>query len=166
MSFWPKVDFRAKSAFWTPKSTFGPKNQKIGPKGDFGPKSAPFRKSDQKVKVGLSVADREPGSAASGPDRIHAQPGLPELVAFSVPLHSNKTRCKCYLHPQESPHVPPTFRTRTDTSCPCPAGRTKRCAKDSRVLFHMNSCAKVQSVHTKDRNSATQYPCAQRFYQH
>ena len=41
----------AKSAFWTPKLTFGPKNRKIGPKGDFGPKSAPFRKSDQKVKV-------------------------------------------------------------------------------------------------------------------
>ena len=80
----------AKSAFWTPKSTFGPKNRKIGPEGDFGPKSAPFRKSDQKVKVGLSVADTEPGSAASGPDRIHAQPGLPELVAFSVPIHSNK----------------------------------------------------------------------------
>ena len=69
--------------------TFGSNNRKIGPKGDFGPKSAPFRKSDQKVKVGLSVADTEPGSAASGPDRIHAQPGLPELVAFSVPLHSN-----------------------------------------------------------------------------
>ena len=81
--------FLGKSAFWTPKSTFGPKNRKIGPKGDFGPKSAPFRKSDQKVNVGLSVADTEPGSAASGPDRIHGRPGLPELVAFSVPLHSN-----------------------------------------------------------------------------
>ena len=93
-SFWPTVDFWTKSAFWTPKSTFGPKNRKIGPKGDFGPKSAPFRKSDQKVKVGLSVAQGEPGSTASGPDRIHAQPGLPELVAFSVPLHSHRYKKK------------------------------------------------------------------------
>ena len=90
MPFRPKVDFWAKSAFWTPKSTFGPKNRKIGPKGNFGPKSALSRKSDQKVNFGLSVPNREPGSAASGPDRIHAQPGLPELVAFSVPLHSNE----------------------------------------------------------------------------
>ena len=68
---------------------FGPKKSK-NRKGDSGPKSALLRKSYQKVNVGLSVADAEPGSAASGPDRIHAQPGLPELVAFSVPLHSNK----------------------------------------------------------------------------
>ena len=77
-----KCDLDPKFDFWAQKSNNDPKS-------DFGPKSAPFRKSDQKVNVGLSLPDREPGSAASGPDRIHAQPGLPELVAFSVPLHSN-----------------------------------------------------------------------------
>ena len=94
-----KMDsFLAQSRFLGPKMRFDPKidfwaqNQIIGRKGDFGPKSAPFRKSDQKVKVGLSLAHREPGSAASGTDRIHAQPGLPELVAFSVPLHSNNVQ--------------------------------------------------------------------------
>ena len=79
------------------KIDFWAQKLKIGPKGDFGPKSAPFRKSDQKVKVGLSLAHREPGSAASGPDRIHAQPGLPELVAFSVPLYSNNNYCLVHI---------------------------------------------------------------------
>ena len=34
-----------------PKIDFWAQNQIIGRRGDFGPKSAPFRKSDQKVKV-------------------------------------------------------------------------------------------------------------------
>ena len=87
-AFFAQSRFLGQKCVLDPKIDFWTQNRKLGPKGDFGPKSALFRKSDQKVNVELSVA--EPGSPASGPDRIHAQPGLPELVAFSVPLHSNQ----------------------------------------------------------------------------
>ena len=63
-----------------------------------------------------------------------------------------KRRCKCcHLHPQERAHVPPMryMRTRTETSCRCPAGHTERCAKVPWVLSHMTSCAKVQSIYTE-----------------
>ena len=87
--------FLAQSRFWSQKCVLDPKiyfwiqKSKNRPKRSFWAQKCVFRKSDQKVKVWLNVAEGEPGSAASGPDRIHGRPGLPELVAFSVPLHSN-----------------------------------------------------------------------------
>ena len=87
--------FLAKSRFSSKKCVLGTKidfwaqKAKKCPKMRFWAQKCVFRKSDQKVKVCLDLTDREPGFAASGPDSIHGRPGLPELVAFCVPLHSN-----------------------------------------------------------------------------
>ena len=47
----------------------------------------------------MDVPDREPGIPDSSPDSIHGRPGLLKHVAFSVPLHSNKTTLEtCIKH--------------------------------------------------------------------
>ncbi len=88
--------FLAQSRFWGKKCVLGPKidfwaqRAQNGPKMRFGAQKCVLRKSCQKVKVCLDLTDREPRFPVSRPDSIHGRPGLPELVAFSVPLHSNK----------------------------------------------------------------------------
>ena len=81
--------FLAQKCILGPKIAFWVQNAENCPKMRFWAQKCFFRKSDQKVKVCLSVPDREPGFPASRPDSIHGRPGLPELVAFCVPLHSN-----------------------------------------------------------------------------
>ena len=50
-AFLAQSRFLGQKCVLDPKIDFWAQNRKIGPKGGFGPKSAPFRKSDQKVKV-------------------------------------------------------------------------------------------------------------------
>ena len=50
-AFLAQSRFLSQKGVLDPKIDFWAQNRIIDPKGDFGPKSAPFRKSDQKVKV-------------------------------------------------------------------------------------------------------------------
>ena len=87
--------FLAQKRFWTEKCILGPETDfwaqsaKNGPEMLFWAQKCIFRKSDQKVNVGLGVPEREQGIPDSSPDSIHGRPGLLKHVAFSVPLHSN-----------------------------------------------------------------------------